>query len=40
MSRKKIKVLVIVNAMFGYDGISSVAMNYYLYQDRNSVSMD
>lgn len=36
----KIKILVIVNAAFGYDGISSVATNYYLYQDKNAVAMD
>lgn len=36
----KIKVLVIVNAAFGYDGISSVATNYYLHQDKNAVAMD
>lgn len=40
MSKSKIKILVIVNAAFGYDGISSVAMNYYLYQDRGRVAMD
>jgi len=37
---KKIKVLVIVNAKFGYDGISSVAMNYYKYRDKERVQMD
>lgn len=35
-----IKVLVIVNATFGYDGISSVAMNYYRFFDKKSVKMD
>ncbi len=34
------KVLVIVNSVFGYDGISNVATNYYLYQDKKRVSMD
>ena len=34
------KVLVIVNAHFGYDGISNVALNYYLYQDHDKVKMD
>lgn len=37
---KKMKVLVIVNAIFGYDGISNVATNYYLYQDKSRVAMD
>ena len=37
---RKFKVLVIVNAAFGYDGISSVATNYYKYQDRSRVEMD
>jgi glycosyltransferase involved in cell wall biosynthesis len=37
---KKIKVLAIVNASFGYDGISNVATNYYLYQDKSAVEMD
>ncbi|MBR3808838.1 MAG: glycosyltransferase family 1 protein [Clostridia bacterium] len=37
---EKIKVLAIVNASFGYDGISNVATNYYLYQDKNAVEMD
>ncbi len=36
----RIKVLVIVNAVFGYDGISSVATNYYRYQDKSKVQMD
>lgn len=40
MSESKIKILVIVNAIFGYDGISSVAANYYLHQNRNRVKMD
>lgn len=40
MSKSRIKILVIINSIFGYDGISSVATNYYLYQDRNSVAMD
>lgn len=35
-----IKILVIVNAVFGYDGISSVATNYYRYQDKSKVRMD
>ena len=39
-SGKKIKVLAIVNASFGYDGISNVATNYYLYQDKNAVELD
>lgn len=34
------KVLVIVTAHFGYDGISNVATNYYLYQDHKKVQMD
>lgn len=34
------KVLIIVNARFGFDGISNVATNYYLYQDHNNVKMD
>lgn len=34
------KVLVIVNSAFGYDGISNVAANYYIYQDKTKVSMD
>ena len=37
---RKMKILAIVNAAFGYDGISSVAMNYYLYQDKSAVAMD
>lgn len=37
---KRIKILVIVNAVFGYDGISSVATNYYRYQDKSKVKMD
>ena len=37
---KRMKILVIVNAVFGYDGISSVAMNYYLHQDKSRVAMD
>ncbi len=36
----RIKVLVIVNAVFGYDGISNVASNYYRYQDKQQVKMD
>lgn len=36
----KISILVIVNANFGYDGISNVATNYYRYQDKNQVRMD
>lgn len=35
-----IKILVIVNAVFGYDGISSVATNYYRYQNKSEVKMD
>lgn len=35
-----IKVLVIVNAIFGYDGISSVATNYYRYQNKSAIAMD
>ncbi len=34
------KVLVIVTAHFGYDGISNVAKNYYLYQDHSKIQMD
>jgi glycosyltransferase involved in cell wall biosynthesis len=34
------KILVIVNAKFGYDGISIVATNYYLYQDKTDIEMD
>lgn len=34
------KVLVIVTAHFGYDGISNVATNYYLYQNHKKVQMD
>lgn len=37
---KRIKILVIVNAIFGYDGISNVAINYYRYQDKTQVKMD
>ncbi len=37
---KKIKVLVIVNSHFGFDGISNVATNYYLYQDHKEVKID
>lgn len=37
---KKIKILVIVNAIFGYDGISNVATNYYLHQNKSAVAMD
>lgn len=36
----KIHILVIVNAVFGYDGISNVATNYYRYQDKQQVRMD
>lgn len=34
------KILVIVNTHFGYDGISNVATNYYVYQDHSKVKMD
>ena len=37
---RRMRVLVIVNALFGYDGISSVATNYYKYQNPNVVKMD
>ena len=37
---KKIKILSIVNAVFGYDGISSVVKNYYLYQNKDNIAMD
>lgn len=40
MNNQRIKVLVIVNAVFGYDGISNVATNYYRYQDKTKVQMD
>lgn len=35
-----IKVLTIVNAHFGYDGISTVAKGYYRFQNRQKVRMD
>lgn len=34
------KVLVIVTSHFGYDGISNVATNYYVYQDHSKIKMD
>lgn len=34
------KILVIINAHFGTDGISNVAKNYYLYQNHSRVRMD
>ena len=34
------KILVIVNTYFGYDGISNVATNYYIYQDHSQIHMD
>ncbi len=37
---KRIRILVIVNAIFGYDGISNVAVNYYHYQNKSKVQMD
>lgn len=40
MTKSKMKVLAIVNAVFGYDGISTVATNYYRYQDKELVDMD
>lgn len=36
----RIRILVIVNARFGYDGISNVAESYYRYQDKSQVKMD
>lgn len=38
--KNQMKVLVIVNAVFGYDGISNVASNYYRYQNKQQVCMD
>ncbi|WP_010246419.1 glycosyltransferase family 1 protein [Acetivibrio cellulolyticus] len=35
-----LKVLVIVPTIFGYDGISNVATNYYIYQDHKEIKMD
>lgn len=40
MRDRRISILVIVNAIFGYDGISNVATNYYKYQDKTQVRMD
>ena len=40
MKPTTIRVLVIVNAVFGYDGISNVATNYYRYQDKSRIAMD
>lgn len=40
MRDRRISILVIVNAVFGYDGISNVATNYYKYQDKTQVRMD
>lgn len=34
------KVLVIVSSKFGYDGITSVVRNYYIYQNHDELSMD
>lgn len=34
------KVLVIVTSHFGFDGISNVATNYYVYQDHTKIKMD
>lgn len=34
------KILVVVNSHFGYDGISNVATNYYIYQDHSKLRMD
>lgn len=34
------KVLVIVTSHFGYDGISNVVTNYYIYQDHAKIKMD
>lgn len=35
-----IKVLVVVTSLFGYDGISNVATNYYIYKNHENMSMD
>ena len=37
---RRIRILVVVNSVFGYDGISSVATNYYRYQNKHKVKMD
>jgi len=34
------KILVVVTSHFGYDGISNVASNYYVYQDHSRIKMD
>lgn len=34
------KVLVIVSSKFGYDGITSVVRNYYMYQNHDEIAMD
>lgn len=34
------KVLIIVTSHFGYDGITNVATNYYIYMDHSKVQMD
>lgn len=34
------KILVIVTSHFGYDGITNVATNYYVYSDHSKVKMD
>lgn len=34
------KILTIITSHFGYDGISNVATNYYIYQDHSSLRID
>lgn len=34
------RILVIVSTKFGYDGITSVVKNYYLYQNHDNLTMD
>lgn len=34
------RVLVIVSSKFGYDGITSVVRNYYMYQNHDEIAMD
>ena len=35
-----IKVLVVVTSVFGHDGISNVATNYYIYQNHKHMKID
>ena len=34
------RILVIVSTKFGYDGITNVVTNYYMYQNHKDLRMD